>query len=332
MEFAETLFERSIGRARARPTILLIALMLYGSALLVGALEYGIGNLLTQGQWRGTLLSPTVILYILLIAPKLTTMENELIEAILPLAEVDDRPSAILARESPRVGLQQEMGAIALGFLGGIVIVIANGGLAVNWVTIYSLIFTPAVLGLLSWTVYASVVSVRVTAALLQQPLRVDVFDLGPFEVVGRSSLYLALAFVGGVTIALVFSAPDLSGLLTPEFWLINGPVFLMPVVIFFWNMYPTHKIIAAAKQGELRELRHHLRSLSVRLMEGINRTKGAPQISAEIQALIAYEERLEQVQTWPYDVSTLRSLVVSILVPGITVLAQVAVRQLLGG
>lgn len=331
MEFAETLFERSIGRARAWSTILLIALMLYGSALLVGALEYGLGNLFTEVRWRGILLSPTVILYILLIAPKLTRMENELIEAILPLAEHDDGPPAILARESPSVSLQQEIGAIALGFVGGIVIVITSEGLAVNWVTVYSLILTPAVLGLLSWTVYASVVSVRVTAALLEQPLRVNVFNLRPFKVVGRSSLYLALAFVGGVTIALFFSAPDLSGLLTPQFWLINGPMFLMPVVIFFWNMYPTHRIIASTKEAELQDLRHHMRSLSLRLVEGIREMDGAPQVSVEIQALIAYEKRLEEVQTWPYDVSTLRSLVISVLVPGITVLAQAAVRRLLG-
>lgn len=332
MEFTETLFERSIGRPRARHTILLIALILYGAALLVGALEYGIDSLFAEGHWRGLLVGPTVILYVLLIAPRLTKMENEVIDAILPLAELNGEPSDALASASPSIDPQQELGAIAFGLLGGAIIVAAYGGLALDWVTVYGLILTPAMLGLLSWTVYASVVSIRVTAALLQQPLSVDVLNLGPFKVVGRSSLYLALAFVGGVTIALVFSAPDASVLLTLEFWLINGPMFLMPVMIFFWNMHPTHKLIASAKEAELEDMRHLMRSLSVRLLEGIRETEGAPQVTAEIQALIAYEKRLEQVQTWPYDVSTLRSLVVSVLVPGVTVLAQVAVRRLLGG
>ncbi len=331
MELTGSLFDRSVGRPRSWHTTLLIALALYGAAFLVGWRGYSITELFADGHWRGVLISPTIILYVLLIAPKLSEMEDEVIDAVLPLAELDDQPSAALASESASMSPRQEMGAIAVGALGGAIIAGASVGPSLDWVTVYTLILTPAVLGLLSWTVYASVVSVRVTAGLLEQQLRVNLLDLSPFKIVGRSSLYLALAFVGGVTIALIFSAPEPAVLGAWEFWLVNGPMFMMPVVIFFWNMYPTHRIIASAKADELKELRRQMRSLSLRLLEGIEKAEGTPQVSAEMQALIAYEQRLEQVQTWPYDVTTLRSLVVSVLIPGVTVVAQVAVRRLVG-
>lgn len=172
-------------------------------------------------------------------------------------------------------------------------------------------------------------VSIKVKAPLLEQ-LRINLFDLAPFKIVGRRSLYLALASVGGVTLALFFSASLPTVFQTLEFWLIDAPIFLIPTIIFFWNTYPTHKVIASAKKDEIREVRHHIRAVSRALLTRNGQLRDAPRTSDRLQALIAYEQRLQQVQTWPYDVSTLRSLVVSALIPGVTVLAQVPLRRLL--
>lgn len=331
MELDETLFDRTIGRSRSWQITLLIAVVLYGLAFLIGSLQYGPSDFFARGHWRGILISPTIIVYVLLIAPMLTQMEIDMISAIVPLSELDQERSATAFSKTAEVSAAQEIGAIAVGSLIGAGIVAGYDGLSLRWITLYNLVFVSTVVGLLSWTVYASVVSIKVTAALLELPLRVNLLDLSPFEVVGRSSLCMALAFVGGVTLALFFSAPEPSVFQTLEFWLINAPMFVIPVIIFFWNMYPTHGIIASAKEDEIREVRHHIRAVSRQLLTRNGQPRITPQASDHLQALITYEKRLHQVQTWPYDVSTLRSLVVSVLIPGVTVLAQVGLRRALG-
>ena len=156
-------------------------------------------------------------------------------------------------------------------------------------------------------------------------------FDLDPFKVVGKSSLYLALAFIGGFTLALIFSAKDLSIFKNLEFWLINMPMFLIPFFIFFWNMYPTHKIIDLAKRDALKKAGQVIQGTSAQLLNENNQTAEAADLSQTVQGLLAYEQRLEQVQTWPYETSTLRSLFGSILIPVVTVVGQVILRRLLG-
>ena len=102
--------------------------------------------------------------------------------------------------------------------------------------------------GLLAWTVYVALASSRVTGALLRQPLLIDPLDISPFEAVGRQSLLLALVFVGGIALSLLISVTNFEFLYEPGFWLVNIPLMLVPIAIFFLNMQPTHKVLAEAK------------------------------------------------------------------------------------
>jgi len=331
MNSSETIFEKTIGRARPWWATLLIGLFLFVLAFAVGIFEHGLPNLFTEGYWRGLFINPSIIFYIMLIAPKLTQMENEVIEAIIPLGGLTEETLQQVFEDTQAERPFREWVSVGVGVLVIILTMVFGGGIEFGLTGIFVLLVSAAAFGILSWTVYASVVSVRVTARLLKQPLQVNLFDLDAFKVVGRSSLYLALAFIGGFTLALFFTAPDFSVLQNVEFWLINLPMFLIPVIIFFWNMYPTHKIIDSAKRAALKQAGQMIRVVSARLMAGIDHTSGAGELSQSLQGLIAYEQRLEKVQTWPYEVSTLRSLFGSILIPVITVVGQVALRRLLG-
>ena len=331
MNSSETIFEKTIGRARPWWVTLLIGLPLFLLAFVVGILEYGLPDLFTEGYWRGFFINPSIIFYIMLIAPKLTQMENEVIEAIIPLGDLTEEKIHQIFDETHAVRPFREWLAVGVGVLIILVGLLFGDNVNFNLTGIVFLLLAAMAFGMLSWTVYASVVSVRVTATLLEQPLQVNLFDLDAFKVVGRSSLYLALAFIGGFSLALFFSSPDFSVFQNLEFWLINLPVFLIPVIIFFWNMYPTYKIIDSAKRTALKQAGQKIRAVSARLLAGIDRSPETGVLSQSLQGLIVYEQRLEKVQTWPYEVSTLRSLFGSILIPVITVVGQVALRRLLG-
>ncbi len=114
-------------------------------------------------------------------------------------------------------------------------------------------------------------------------------------------------------------------------FWIINMPMFFLPVIIFFWNMYPTYQIIDSAKKDALKQVGQKIRIIKEGMLAGSTSPADIGLLSESLQGLIALEHRLEVIQAWPYRVSTLRSLLGSILIPVITVVAQVVLRRMLG-
>ena len=99
--------------------------------------------------------------------------------------------------------------------------------------------------GLLLWTIYVALAGTRLNAALHRQPLSVDIFDTGPFWPVGRQSLIIALVFVGGMVLGMLGSFVE-DSLLDWRNWLLYSLLALVAVLIFFLNMRPTHRVLAA--------------------------------------------------------------------------------------
>lgn len=333
VELPETYFDRWIGRKRSTFVTALLALILYGIAYAVGALEYGTTAVFTEGHWRYLFLSPSIIVYISVLAPWLSKLEVKANYAIAVLTTLDADELGKLVQETATLTPAQEIGAIVVGAGFGSFLTGPALTAPITPVNVVMFILTAATFGLLAWTIQASTISIKVTAALLRRPLNVNVFDLTPFDAIGQQSLVLALSFVGGITLSLVFTAFDPAMLAAPVFWLVNLPILLVPVAVFFLNMSPTHRIIAEAKKAELETVRQHIPRLAHRLLlhddaEADDKTR----LSTRFEALLAYEQRLQQVQTWPYDVSTLRKLFASFLLPVITVVAQVLLRMMLGG
>jgi len=65
--------------------------------------------------------------------------------------------------------------------------------------------------------------------------------------------------------------------------------------------MRPTHRVLAVARDRALAGVEQQLRRSS--------------------RALVTYEKELQDASTWPYNPAILRTLVVSILVPTVTLL-----------
>jgi hypothetical protein len=96
--------------------------------------------------------------------------------------------------------------------------------------------------------------------------------------------------------------------------------------------MYPAHRLLAFEKERELRNVRSYFQPLKQSLVEGIKHNEDTGKISSELIALTNYEQRLQEVRTWPYNTAMLRALVFSVLLPGAaTYLVRIFLEQIFG-
>jgi hypothetical protein len=331
MDQPASLFNRLVSRPR-RPWVTLgIALIFLLAALAAAYLDGALGDLFGEGMWRGMLLPPAVIVYILAVSPAMARMETGVLKSFRPVVLVDDDRYNRLIREATHIRPASEIIAFGAGALLGILMVVGSPDFAISWLAFYWLLSTSLMYGLLAWTIYGALAGTRLTAALLRQPLRVDPFDAASFEVIGRQSLLLALVFVGGITLSLLFYANQPELLRDVKFWLFYIPVALVTVLLFFLNMYPTHRVLASAKERELEAVQRHIQQAYRNLIQRLEENQDTETVAAEITALAAYDQRLQVAKTWPYNTSMLRALFVSALVPAVTALGRLVVDRLFG-
>jgi hypothetical protein len=100
-------------------------------------------------------------------------------------------------------------------------------------------------------------------------------------------------------------------------------------MLIFFLNMWPTHQVLAEAKQRELEPLQQYINASCRELVHQRKQDKESTSLSTEINALVAYEDRLLAARTWPYNTTMLRTLFFSVLIPLGSVTARLLVEVL---
>jgi len=327
---AASLFARLIGRRR-RPSItvgvsLLLILAPIGVAYLDGVLD----DFFSQGYWRLLLLPPAVIIYILVVTPILARMEAGVIEAFRPLVLMDDDDFDRLVNEASRINPIGEVIAFGVGaafglWLGRTWLSEAN----VFWLNLYLPLSAGLMFGLLGWTIYGAVAGTRLTAELHRPPLRIDIFDMKPFEPIGRQSLIVALVFVGGTALSMVFGLGQ-GSIFAWQDWLIYVLLALVTVLVFFLSMRDTHRVLAAEKKRELEAVQRNILLACRTLMKRFAANENTGTLAAEINALVTYEERLQATRTWPYNTAMLRTLFFFVIPPAGAALARVVFEKVL--
>jgi hypothetical protein len=325
MELPRSLFDRYIDRPR-RPKIALgVCALLFLAPFAIAYAQGALSEMLYGGTWRGLLVPPVIITYVVLVAPKMTQMSDRVIESFRRIVLIDDASFARVIETAGRIKPRNEMIAIVIGFLVGYLTATRSFGGQFSSLTLEYSIANGLMYGLLAWTIYAAVAGSRLITAMLRQPLRLDPLDITSFEPVGRQSLVAALVFIGGITLSLLLIglAPASSAPL--EFWLSYIPFALVPVLVFFLNMYPTHRVIAAARDAEQKEAKARIRAAYRDLLARRNGGLNTENLPAEINALVAYDQLLQKARTWPYNTAMLRALGVSLLIPVGTTLVRAA-------
>ena len=324
MHPSQSLFDRWIAQPRRPWLLALIAVALLGAPPIAAALDGKLDQFLTAGAWR-LWLYPTIIAYILAVSPLLVRMDRAVTASFRLILEIPEEETERLYQT---VGVPRPVGELRALAIGGLLgyLSLWGAGEAVpdGWLEIVGIAEAVLMYAMLAWVIYLSLIGSRWMKVLHRQPLRVDPFDVTPFEAIGRQALMLALVFVGGITLSILFVGFRSENVRLAAFWLSYLPPALVPVAIFFLIMQPTHRVLSAAKTRELEAVRGHIVASCRALAQRIESGEETPALSQQVLALSTYERRLEQMPTWPYNTSMLRTLFFSVLVPAGTFGARV--------
>ena len=135
---------------------------------------------------------------------------------------------------------------------------------------------------------------------------------------------------VGGIALSIVFGWGR-GSILAWQNWVIYLVLAFVPILVFFLNMRDTHRVLAAEKKRELEAVQGNILLACRTLVKRIAANESTGTLAAEINALVAYEDRLQATRTWPYNTAMLRTLFVSIIIPGGAAVAQ-ALSEILFG
>ena len=303
--------------------VILVGIILILLPILVAYLEGIQDEFFHGGIWRNFLQAPAIILYILtLMRPMYHSLERA-VENLRPIIDIDDEAFHTLVLKTTDIDDRAELGAFAVGVLVGFLSTLAwdiEGGFVL--VRLYFFLTNALMFGVLAWVIFTSLTGTKLQRELHQQPMKIDLFNLKPFEPIGRHALFVALAFVGGSVISMIFINP-LRRDVDPLSLVVYAILVIVTVLIFFLSMQPTHRLLADRKQSELVKAREMI-------WEGFQGLRTSPQgredivtISTELNLWLKYEELLKNARTWPYNTAMLRTLVVSVLLPAAVSIAQ---------
>ena len=294
-KLAPSLIERLIARTKLSPSIFILvsAIILVLLPIVIVWLEGYWDELFSQRYWRAIFVQPVIIIYILILERVFKRMEVSVIKGLREVVRLSDEEFDRLVERATRLNLKNELLAILVGAVLGL-LVASPWDLYqdFSWLILYLTLVNCIMYGLLGWVVYASIAGSRLPVVLYHQPLDIDIFNLKPFEPIGRQSLAISLAFMGGIAISLLFS--DISaGILTIEFWVVYLILVIVAVLVFFLNMMPTHRVLSASKDEEIEIVERNLLETYQELKQ--HKSTGADiQLSAE--QLNAWKISLELV------------------------------------
>ena len=156
-------------------------------------------------------------------------------------------------------------------------------------------------------------------------PLKIDILNPTPFETVGRLSLFLALVFIGGITLSLLFTY-QVAQISSPEFWISNILFVIFTILLFFLSMRPTHLILVAEKKRVLEPVSSSINQSCWEFVKQIEQGEDPGETPTLISTLVTYEQRLRDARTWPYNITMLHTLFFSVFIPIASVIVRLAV------
>lgn len=327
-EKSPTSIERLTERTRLSSNryILIVGLVLMILPVIILWLEGDWDDVFNQRYWRGIFVQPVIIIYILILIQIFTRMDVNVIKGLRSIVQLDEAEIDQLV-DKTKLGRRNGLLAFIIGAVIGLLLTSPwEVFKSFSWLGIYLTIPNFLMFGLLGWVIYTSVANTRLPNELYRQPLAIDIFDLTPFEPIGKQSLAISLAFVGGITISLLFS--DIStGIFTFQFWAVYIIIILAAALIFFMNMYPTHRILSGAKKQELDAVEGHLVATYRELKQLKAENKDAQTAAVDLNAWKISQELLGEAKTWPYSIETLRKLSLAVLIPGGTALIRLMIE-----
>jgi hypothetical protein len=276
--------------------------------------------------WREYVAGPVIIVYIFLIFPYMRRLGEKAIEAFRQLlSREEDTPDG----EEFVPNRRWEWATFSIGAIFWILIVRPwdwEWGTNGTWLYLYILISASLLFGLLGWLIYYAIVESRYLNRLSHQELKLDIFETSALIPVARASLGTTFAFIGGISLSLIFQTVD--SLLSWQNITIYAVLVLATLLIFFFSIWNTHRTMAMTKHNELTLVQTQLAEAIRRLRESTvyETADDVSGLHAAVAAWDAYENRVREAREWPFNALILRRLAASVLLPSLVYLIKVLV------
>lgn len=304
-----------------------IFLALYG-AFLVCALVYGVelvrrapgGVIFENGTWPAFVMSLlcATVLGMQRFALKADSRDREAFAQVLKGGESAAR-SVDFARRSSKLVHATWLG-VGLGALLSVFILYNQGmkdAFAAPLVFVWFWLVLTALAVMFTRGVEMTRRGGRNHAKLLADELNIDLLRADRLTVLGRSATRPALIWlVTSAVICLFFVTGNVDWFTLA----LLGSSAAMGFWIFASSMLRVHHHIRAAKAKELESLRCQIETARAELHDD-------PQACARIQALLAYEARIENAREWAFDQPTALRVAVYLFIPATAWFGQAAAQ-----
>jgi hypothetical protein len=220
-----------------------------------------------------------------------------------------------ILEETISVNRRREWLAVFIGFL--FLLVLARPWTGVErWTDAYHLASLMIMFGLLSWLIYSSIRGSRSIARLSKQKLQLDIFNIKLLTPIARMSLFNSLAFIGGISISLIFQTQESLREWTSV--VIYSVLVSATIIIFYISMWSLHKIMAGVKRCELELAQKYMADTTRKLRERMTKgqLEGIEELSSAVAGGAAYERKVQEAQEWPFNAGIIRRLFASVLAP----------------
>lgn len=324
LNIAPALFDRFTSSLSQKKILVLLSLVLLILPVILSMVD-GIFDQFSH-LWSILYVQPTIILYILILTPILQRASKKVIIGLRPIVKLTDEEFNQVVAEKSRIDPRGEYAAIFIGLLIGLIMNIgATIDVHAPLTKTYKLITTLIMYTGITWALFLAVASSRLTKEIFRQSIEVNIFDLRPFEPVGRESLLLSFAFIVGATIAMAFSiTAELA--LTIESIIVYIIFALLTIVVFYANMIDTYRLLVDTKKRELNIAQDHISHAYKSFKQSAGEGEDIRNSMIDMNAWIVMKERLVKTQTWPHNTATVGRLLISSLMPaGVAGLRQLA-------
>ena len=201
-------------RLRWRWIVVVVAALLLLFLVLVAYLGGIFTKLSEWNLWRSFLDAPVLIIYILVVYPfvwRLWWRSAESLQALLP---IDQDSSKRVIVEVPLPNRRWEWTSIIVGAIFWLFLWQPWGWdnrweSGAIWLSVYDVATQTILFGLLGWLIYSSFAGNVYLNRLIRQPLNLDIFNTEALTPIARSSLGFSIAFIGGISLSLVFQTQD---------------------------------------------------------------------------------------------------------------------------
>jgi len=255
---AEALMRRSRLPWYWATAIIAVVLLLF--LILATFLDGVINDLSTWRFWQNNLEGPVVIIYILVVHVFMWRLRERTIQTFRPLLPLDEDDFNRLAAEiiTPKRRWEWTFVLIGVGFAVGLGqpwnLPWESGEL---WWSVNQVITGTLYNGLLAWLIYDTLAGAVRVNRLSRRDLKLDIFDTEMLIPIARWSLGISLAFVGGISLSLIFGTQE--SLLRWQSIFMYAILVCVTILIFFISMWSAHNAMAVAKKRELDLAREHL-------------------------------------------------------------------------